>query len=360
MILRRCAAALLSFSVSVVTVVPVAADTPVPVATRTAPPTAPKAITPAGGWTARHDISHPLVGRLWDTGRGRFIDESTLVARLTRARYILLGEKHDNPDHHRLQARLITALAAQGRRPTVAMEMLDTSQETALTAYLRDNPQDAAGLGTAVGWENTGWPAWEFYQPIAEAALEAGLPLATANLTDDAVRAVARQGAAALPVPLRRALDLPSPIPEPVRGLLRRSVVEGHCGMLPESMAEPMIRVQAVRDALMAHALIQGARRTGTDGAVLIAGNGHVRRDAGVPWHLRRLGAEDGVVSVGFLEVATGLVEPAAYGERHGVEQPPFDVVWFTPVVDTADPCEKFRDQLERAGRRHGGSRTGD
>jgi len=26
----------------------------------------------------------------------------------------------------------------------------------------------------------------------------------------------------------------------------------------------------------------------------------------------------------------------------------PFDYVWFTPRVDESDPCEKFREQLEK------------
>jgi hypothetical protein len=27
---------------------------------------------------------------------------------------------------------------------------------------------------------------------------------------------------------------------------------------------------------------------------------------------------------------------------------PGFDLIWFTPRVDDEDPCEKFRDQLEK------------
>ena len=42
--------------------------------------------------------------------------------------FVLLGEKHDNPDHHRLQAWMIDALVARGRRPAIAMEMLDAEQ----------------------------------------------------------------------------------------------------------------------------------------------------------------------------------------------------------------------------------------
>src|SRR5207244_982982 len=120
------------------------------------------------------------------------------LARLAEARYVLLGEKHDNPDHHVLQARIIRALAAAGRRPTVALEMFTPAQTGALARYLAAHPRAAAGIGEAVNWKASGWPTWEMYEPIAQAALDAGLTIEPANLDDDRVRAVGRQGAAAL------------------------------------------------------------------------------------------------------------------------------------------------------------------
>src|SRR5512132_2372469 len=70
--------------------------------------------------------------RIWDVSAQRFVDESTLDARLVAARYRLLGEVHDNPAHHRLRARTIAAIAAGGRRPAVVMEQLDFGVEGAL------------------------------------------------------------------------------------------------------------------------------------------------------------------------------------------------------------------------------------
>src|SRR4051812_674712 len=50
------------------------------------------------------DVDHPLVGRVWDVKNATFITRDALWAKLVTADYVLLGEKHDNPDHHRLQA----------------------------------------------------------------------------------------------------------------------------------------------------------------------------------------------------------------------------------------------------------------
>lgn len=285
---------------------------------------------------------------------GDFVDIRRLVADLAAHRFVLLGERHDNPDHHRLQARLVRALLAAGRRPAIAFEMLDASQVPALASHLAAAPGDAAGLGAAVGWERAGWPPWSQYRPIAEAALAAGLPLAAANLARDDARAVAQHGLGALAPGQVAELGLASPIPPAVRGAIATEIEEAHCGQAPAERVALMVEAQWARDAHMARRLLEAA--AGADGAVLIAGAGHVRRDRGVPAHLVRLGAAPAAVaSLAFLEVRDGADRPAAYADRFDGDRLPLDYAWFTPRVDDVDPCQKFRRPLERL-RRGGGS----
>jgi len=79
------------------------------------------------------------------------------------------------------------------------------------------------------------------------------------------------------------------------------------------------------------------------DGAVLITGVGHARRDRGVPAHLARHIPDAKIASLAFLEVDPAATKPADYAARFGGEPLPFDYVWFTPKIDDADPCEKFK-----------------
>ena len=74
---------------------------------------------PGEPWQARFGQDHPLIGQIWDVEPARFIDTTTLVQRLTNGRFVLLGEKHDNPDHHRLQAWILRAVLDASRRPAV-------------------------------------------------------------------------------------------------------------------------------------------------------------------------------------------------------------------------------------------------
>jgi uncharacterized iron-regulated protein len=100
-----------------------------------------------------------------------------------------------------------------------------------------------------------------------------------------------------------------------------------------------MVTAQRARDAQMAERLLAAAR----DGAVLIAGAGHVRTDRGVPAYLAGRVPAGGIASVAFVEVATDRTAPGDYAERFGAARLPFDFVWFTTRADDGDPCARMR-----------------
>ena len=95
----------------------------------------------------------------------------------------------------------------------------------------------------------------------------------------------------------------------------------------------------------MAQSLIAAGDR---DGAILVAGAGHVRNDYGIPVHLRAKAAGKLVVSIAFVEVDKEKTDPHSYAQSYPNGRLPFDYVWFTPRVDDEDPCEKFKSQFDR------------
>jgi uncharacterized iron-regulated protein len=284
-----------------------------------------------------HD--HPLAGRIWDVAAARFITMDALTTRLAAARFVLLGERHDHAEHHAFQAWVLRSLIAAGRRPAVAFEMLDVDQAPALAEHLARATRDAAGIGDAVGWSRTGWPPWADYQPIAEAALAAGLPIAAANLPAGVARAVARGDLGALDPGLVRTHALDRPAAPPVQKAMEAEIRDSHCGQLPEAVMAPMVTAQRARDAQMAERLLAAQ----ADGAVLIAGAGHGRTDRGVPAYLAARAPGATIASLAFVEVATDRTTPPDYAERFGAARLPFDFVWFTTRADDADPCARFR-----------------
>ena len=303
------------------------------------------ASAPDGAWQASLGQDHPLAGRIWEVTTGAFIDSAALVEHLTRGRFVLLGERHDNPDHHRLQARLLRALIAAGRRPAVGFEMFTSDDAPAIAHHLAAHPTDAAGLAQAVDWQRSGWPDWAMYQPIAEAALDAGLPVVAANLSQSTARALGRGGDSALEATVAARLGLDRPLAADLRAAMAQEIRDAHCGYASEPRVEAMISVQRARDAQMAESLIMAGQQ---DGAVLITGAGHARRDYGVPIYLAGKAQHARVVSLAFLEVNQDMLEPPAYAARFRRQTLPFDYVWFTPRVDDQDPCTTFKEQLKK------------
>ena len=294
-------------------------------------------------WESPVERAHPLVGRIWDVKAGAFIGEDVLVARLVASRFVLLGERHDNPDHHVLQAKLVHAMIVAGRRPALGFEMLATDDAPAIVRYLARSPKDAAGLGDAVNWSRSGWPEWRFYQPIAQAALDANVPIVATNLSRAATDAVRRNGLPGLGPALMTQLRLAEPTPE-TRLAMTRELRESHCGQVPDTMIDRMVDIQWARDARIAASVARAGQR---DGAVLIAGAGHVRRDRGVPVHLALQAPNATIVSVAFVEVDAAASKPGDYAARFGTETLPFDYVWFTPKADDDDPCAKLKKSTD-------------
>ena len=315
-----------------------------------APPARSAELPPLPAFESPLERDHPLVGQVYDLAAGGPAEPAAVARAAAKARFVILGERHDNPDHHALQAWVLRAMTAQGRTPAVAFEMIDQSQAPALETYLNQHPRDAAGLGPAVEWEERGWPDWDSYRGIAEAALDAGLPILAANPSRAETRTVGRQGLGALDAERTSALGLKTPLPEAQRDLLLTELREGHCNLMPKDAMGPMANVQRLRDAMMADTLIAGAQAQDR-GAVLITGGGHARADRAVPWYLRqRLGDPD-VLIVRFREVRPGVTDPAAYLPDQPAGAPlAYDYVWFTPANERGDPCAELKKRMQGHG----------
>jgi uncharacterized iron-regulated protein len=300
-------------------------------------------------WKSTFGRNHPLTGRIWEVSSARFIDRQSLVTRLARADFILLGERHDNPDHHLLQAEVLRRLIALGRRPAVGFEMFGLDDARAIANHLIFAPNDAAGLGRAVNWNKSGWPDWAMYQPIAEAALQAKLRIVATNLPLATARKMSSDGLAAVAPSVRGELGLDRPLSDAMFTAMAADIRNSHCGYASEESVKAMVGVQRARDAQMAQSLIAAGD---PDGAILVAGAGHVRNDYGIPVYLTAKAAGEQVISIAFLEVDNQKPEPHTYALPDPNGRLPFDYVWFTARVDDENPCEKFKSQFEHLKKR--------
>ena len=294
-------------------------------------------------WASQHFQDHPLTGTIW-TSDFEPVTISQLEATLSKAGFVLLGEVHNNPDHHRLQARLIDGLVRNGRRPAVVFEMIPADMQAELDRYLQGGAVEASSLGKVLRWEERGWPAWAIYQPIAEAALPAKLPLLAGGLDVYAQKALAKAEPSPGYAQMAEQLGLTLPLEPQIAEAQGREIKEAHCNMLPQAALEPMIRVQRARDAYLAKTMLSAKA---SDGAVLIAGAGHVRKDWAVPPVIHRTLTDPITVSIAFIEVDPKLTAPSEYMETVPGLPKPYDYIYFTPRADLTDHCAEFEKHMK-------------
>lgn len=246
--------------------------------------------------------------------------------RLRGATIVLLGEVHDNAEGQQRRLALLRRAVAAGWRPAIAMEQFDTDRQADIDRARRESPRDAQHVIDEAAPARSGWD-WALLRPVIELALQYDLPLRAANLAAADTNKVVRGGYASVFDPARlAALGLTQPIAPPWQAAQEREIDAGHCGMLPPPMWPAMARAQFARDAVMAAVL----REAGARGAVLIAGNGHVRRDIGVArWF--RAEEQARIVAIGFVEDPVDAAFAAS-----------FDHVVRVAAAPRADPCEAF------------------
>lgn len=237
-----------------------------------------------------------------------------LLDRVLPTPLLLVGEQHDAPAHQALQRELVQTLAARGLLVAVVIEMADAERHT------RALPPDAdeARVRDALGWtERSGWP-WPVYGPVVMAAVRAGVPVVGGNLPRSHTRAVMGNAA------------LDATVPAAVLAQQRERIRTGHCDLLPAAQLGPMTRVQLARDRVLARTAQEQLAAGKT--VLLIAGNGHVRRDIGIPLHLAPGQAHKVVVA-----------QAGAAGA-----DAPGDAVWATPALPDKDHCADLRRQFGR------------
>ncbi len=238
-------------------------------------------------------------------------DVPTLVDHLQSADFIILGELHDNAEHHALQEAVLRELHRRGWLQQIAMEMLQPYQQGAADRAVQEGITDMRELNTQLQWQN-GWD-WELYGPIVSWATATGVPLVAANI-DPGERKMMRE------YPARLSHKL---LGDSGQKIHLQRLREAHCQMLDDAALERMLRVQIARDARMAN------RLSTSKGTVLLAGNWHARKDIGVPHFLELIRPGAKVMVLGALERSDlSLAQPSIY-----------DIVWVTEALDRTDPC---------------------
>jgi uncharacterized iron-regulated protein len=201
-----------------------------------------------------------------------------MIIDLSSVEIVYLGEVHTNPDHHKIQLKIIKALMKNHDDLKVGMEMFDTTYQGVLNEWSAGKLDETAFL------EKTHWYAeWNFdyslYKDLMEWFKEKKIKITALNIPSYIPPRIATGGIKNLSKEDKK--FLPGTIDTGVSG--HREYLEKifrHHHIKGRNKFEYFYAAQCVWEEIMA----ENTARSATNGKmIVIAGNGHIIHKFGIP-----------------------------------------------------------------------------
>lgn len=239
--------------------------------------------------------AQPLEPGIYEVATGERLDPDALAMRLEDARFVVIGESHDDAFHHAVQLRVYELLQERHERPVaLGMEMFHRPFQEHLDAFVAGDIDEARMLERTEYATRWGFDA-AFYRPLWTLARQTHSPIVALNAPRELSRKVGRVGLDGLDDAERA--QIPDDIDlgnEAHRAYLYEVFAHHGMGDDPER-AERFYQAQVLWDETMADTAVTFMREHDADVAaiVILAGRGHVERGWGIPSRIaRRLGPD--------------------------------------------------------------------
>jgi len=241
-----------------------------------------------------HELCAPLAA--WTVpGSGR-IAAPEILARAAKAQVVLLGESHDNADHHRWELQTVAALAGMHPNMALGFEMFPRRVQPALDRWVEGELNEAQFLKES-DWSNVWGYDAAFYLPLFQFARLNHVPMLALNVERSFPRAVRANGLASVPVDQREGVYAPAAAGAAYLARLFRAYSQhpdekGATPMRSDPAFLHFVDAQLIWDRAMAQALAAAAARDPDRLVVGIMGSQHVAHGDGVPHQLDSLGVK--------------------------------------------------------------------
>ncbi len=229
----------------------------------------------------------------------------TILADMASHDVVLLGEQHDDDDHHRWQVQTLAALHALRPDMVIGFEQFPRRVQPVLDRWVAGELSVKDFL-REVEWDEVWNMPAELYLPLFQFARLNRIPMVALNVERSLNKAVIEKGWDAVPEAAREGVGRPAEPSASYRNYLQE-IYRQHVEMRakarekakdkgdasqPEVPFEHFVQSQLTWDRAMAEALAARLAR-GNDAAPLVVGimgSGHIRYGFGVPHQLRDLG----------------------------------------------------------------------
>jgi uncharacterized iron-regulated protein len=240
--------------------------------------------------SAQQAAPHPPVAdyvpeRVYDTAAATFVDFEVMLARLSQADVVFVGEQHDDQNTHRLEVAILEGLHRRKVTPVLSLEMFERDVQPSLNDYLAGQIDEEKMLKAT-----RPWPRYAYdYRRLVEAARERKWTVVAANVPRRLAADVSKNG--------KEAIDKLS---ETDRALVARELqcplddyykrfsasMSGHPAgtQTPEqqlAMVERFYWAQCVKDETMAEAIAAASEKKSAAGPI-VHYNGAFHSDFGL------------------------------------------------------------------------------
>lgn len=132
--------------------------------------------------------------RVYDTRQSGFGDFEAMLANLSQADAVLVGEQHDDPNTHRLELAIVEGLVRRDVPVIISLEMFERDVQALLDRYLAGDITEKEFLAGSRPWPRYATD----YRPLIEFARARKLRVIAANVPRRLASDVSRKGLAAL------------------------------------------------------------------------------------------------------------------------------------------------------------------
>lgn len=301
-----------------------------------------------------------LIGKIINTQSNQTIDFESLIKDVSAYDVIYLSEKHDNPDHHHIQQRIIQRLIENGLEPTIGFEFFSMDNTPDLLNFVDSGKVTHSNkiekiietdLRRKLNWNTQSDQMWHYYYDLLSLAKKENLQVAGIDLPGILKKRITRKGINGIS-PIEKEQIFSTQLSDKTYKDYMFDIFKAvHCGMGHKKMQSRLYDTWIARNDKMAHSITRlYTHRKGP--VIIIIGGGHTEYRLGV---INRVAAIDNTikqVNIALKEISvtpSDLPEYLVPLELTGFEKVPLaDYIWFTQRVSYADPCEEFKKSLQK------------
>lgn len=301
-----------------------------------------------------------LIGSIIDTKTSAAINFESLIKDISAFDVIYLSEKHDNPEHHNIQQRVIRALIEKGLRPTIGFEFFAMEDTPDLLNFVDSGKvvhskklekMIESDLRKKLGWDTQPDKMWQYYYDLLTLAKQETLQVAGIDLSNTLKKRITRKGINKISPIEKEQIFSTRLSDQAYKDYMFSIFKEVHCGMGLERMQARLYDTWVARNDKMALS-ISRLHQYSNGPVIIIIGGGHTEYGLGV---INRVSAVDKTIRQVNLALREISVTPSTLPEylmpldlKGFKPVPPADYIFFTQRGSYADPCEEFRKSFQK------------